>query len=141
MDKNMELLNYIYKNTNMGVVTIKKLLTIVLDDSILKVLREQLKDYQAIKKECEKISKEYNGDLIGIDNFKITQSTIMIQLKTMFNNSTEHIKSMMIKGSKMGIENIKSKLKEFKKCDENVISLGKKLLEIEENNLKKLEKI
>jgi hypothetical protein len=30
MDKNIELLNYVYANTNMGVVTIEKLLTIVI---------------------------------------------------------------------------------------------------------------
>ena len=62
MDKNTELLNYIYQNSEMGVDTIKQLIGIVEDNDFNKHLHAQLKEYENINKTAFQKIKEQGHD-------------------------------------------------------------------------------
>ncbi|WDC83509.1 hypothetical protein PL321_12445 [Caloramator sp. mosi_1] len=46
MDKNTELLNYIYKNSQMGIETINQLLKETKDENLKSILQRHLSEYQ-----------------------------------------------------------------------------------------------
>lgn len=141
MNANIEFLNYIYQNCEMGTKSISEILEIVKEKDITKILKEQLKDYKMIKKEVEKKIKEYGKTPKDISKLTSIQTTVMIQVNTFLDASANHIKEMLIKGSNMGIKQINENLDKYKDADKSIIDIAKRLLKIEENNLDRLNSI
>ncbi len=135
MDKNVELLNYIYQNSQMGLDTISHLLNVTDDAEYKHVLESQYKEYDKIfqetKGKLEHLDKE--GKDIGF--YQKASADMMINLKTLTDKSPSHISEMMIQGSTMGvIESIK-KLKKYQDADPEIRDLGQRLLTFEEANI------
>lgn len=65
MDENIELLEYIYKNAEMGVHSLTKLQEELeeKENKIKKVLKEELESYEHFKKESKKLIKKNGYDL------------------------------------------------------------------------------
>lgn len=135
MNKNVEMLNYIYQNSQMGLDTISHLLGIVEDEEYKRVLKSQYKEYDEIFQETKDKLKNYDKEGKDINFYQKATADVMINLKTITDKSPSHISEMMIQGSTMGvIESIK-KLKEYKDADKDILDLGQKLLVFEENNI------
>lgn len=140
MNKNVELLNYIYQNSQMGLDTISHLLGIVEDEEYKSVLKSQYNEYDEIFQETKDKLDNYNKEGKDISFYQKATADVMINLKTITDKSPSHISEMMIQGSTMGvIESIK-KLKEYKDAESGILGLGEKLLNFEENNIGQLKK-
>lgn len=140
MDKNVELLNYIYQNSQMGLDTISHLLEITDDAEYKEVLKSQYNEYNKMFQETKDKLSAYNKEGKDINFYQKASADVMINLKTLTDKSPSHISEMMIQGSTMGvIESIK-KLKEYKDADSEIIDIGRKLLAFEEANIEQCKK-
>lgn len=140
MNENVELLNYIYQNAEMGKNTIRQLIGISQDEEYKKLLRSQLQEYASIYGSTDKKLRELNKDAKNINAFSKVTTYAMINLKTLANKSPSHISEMLIQGSTMGIIDLTKKLKEYADADQEILSLANKLLQFEQNNVEECKK-
>ena len=139
MNNNLEFLNFISKNAEMGFTSIKDLIDIIEDEELKKIIEKQQEKYEEIYNEASELIDKYDEDQKGVSPMEKFTSYIMIKMSLLTDKSTNHIAEMMIKGSNMGIIDIRKKLNSYDEIDKKVNRLGEKLLETEENNIEKLK--
>lgn len=140
MDKNVEFLNYIYQNAEMGENTLSQLIDITEDDNYKELIKSHLITYITIYDNTEKELQEINKKAKGINIFSKSSTSTMINLKTMLNKSTSHISEMLIQGSTMGIIDMTKKLKEYNNVKGYVLSIANELLTFERNSIEEYKK-
>lgn len=140
MNANVELLNYIYQNAEMGKDTINQLIDISQDEGYKKLLQSQLEEYTSIYDRTDKKLKELDKEAKSINSFSKASTYAMINFKTLANKSPSHISEMLIQGSTMGIIDLTKKLKEYADADQEILSLANKLLKLEQNNVEECKK-
>ena len=144
MNENVELLNYIYQNAEMGQDSINKLLDILENETnqeFKNMLESQFKEYKNIFDEAEEKLNNFNKDAKGINSWQKMETYLMISMKTMKNKTPDNISAMLMQGSVMGIIQITRRLKLYKnKVESEIYSLGEKLLATEERNLEECKK-
>jgi len=140
MDGNVEFLNYIYQNAEMGKDTIHQLIGISQDEEYKKMLRSQLQEYKMIYDSTDEKLKELNKEAKDINAFSKLSTYAMVNLKTLANESPSHISEMLIQGSTIGIVDLTKKLKEYTDVDEEILALANKLLQLEQNNVEECKK-
>ena len=140
MNGNVELLNYIHQNSEMGKVTLKQLIAMVKDEDLKKTLESELNEYKSIFDLSDTELNEINKEAKGINGLAKISSYIMINLNTLRDKTPCHISEMLIQGSTMGIIDITKKLKEYKDADKKILDLGNKLLQFEQQNVEELKK-
>jgi len=67
-------------------------------------------------------------------------SKTMTMMKTMKDDSEEHLAEMMYQGSAMGVTKIIRNMREFTGNDKEVRALAQRLLETEERNMEQMKK-
>ncbi|NLZ73254.1 MAG: hypothetical protein GX905_05490 [Bacteroidales bacterium] len=139
MNKNAELLNFIYQNSQMGVDTINQLIDIVEDENFKKQLESQLNEYKEIHSAAKKSLNENGYDEKGIGTLEKIRTYLMINMQTLTDKTPSHISEMLIIGSNMGIINAVKNLKKYKDAESDILSLMKRLLKFEEDNVQQLK--
>ena len=140
MNGNVELLNYIHQNSEMGQDTIKQLVGISKDEEYKKMLQSQLEEYKMIYDTTDEKIKELNKQAKDINVFSKASTYFMVNLNTLVNKTPSHISEMLIQGSTMGIIDITKKLKEYPQASKEIIDLGNQLLQFEQKNVEELKK-
>lgn len=140
MDKNIELAEYIYQNSQMGKDCLEQLNPIISDNEMKDIIISQLKEYREIFLEAKKIIEASNSPLKGINKFLKFTSYLSINMKMMFDKSPSHIAELLIQGSTMGVIQITKKLKDYTTCEQNILNLAERLLRIEQRNIDDLKK-
>lgn len=139
MNKNAELLNFVYQNSQMGVHTLEQLIDIVEEYEFKRQLESQYREYQDIHRAAKEALNQNGYDEKGIGTFDKIKTYLMINMQTLTDKSPSHIAEMLIIGSNMGIINAVKKLKEYKDAEPDIISLMERLLRFEENNVQQLK--
>lgn len=139
MNKNAELLNFVYQNSQMGVHTLEQLIDLVEDYDFKRHLESQYREYQDIHRAAREALNQNGYDEKGIGTFDKIKTYLMINMQTLTDKSPSHIAEMLIIGSNMGIINAVKKLKEYKDAEPDIISLMERLLRFEENNVQQLK--
>ncbi|MDD2377451.1 MAG: hypothetical protein PHD10_04330 [Bacilli bacterium] len=135
MDENLELLEYVYQNAEMGVFTLTKLINILNDkeNKIKKVVEEQLKGYEKYLKESKKLLKDSDCKAKSNDMMSKFQASMGISMETMKDNSDASIAHMLMQGITMGIVDITSKIDNYQEeADKKNINLAKDYLKFQE---------
>jgi len=140
MDRNIEFLNYIHQNAEMGKDTLSELISIVKDEPLKKVLESQLKEYTEIFDLTNKKIEQTKETSKGIGTFSKVTAYLMINFNTMTNKTPSHIAEMLIEGSTKGIVDITKGLKKFKDTYQDITAIGNKLLKFEQQNVDELKK-
>lgn len=140
MNENIEMLNFIYQNAQMGQNTLNQLLKISEDEKFNKLLGSQFDEYKKIFDESEQIINRLGKEAKDISARKKITAYIMINFETLKDKSPSHIAQMLIQGSTMGIIDITKKIKEYTNADKDVIKLAKKLLEFEQQNVEECKR-
>lgn len=140
MNKTADLLNYIYKNTSMGVYTIKQAVGMVKSEEFKKVLESQLEEYKAILEKARELLNKHNFKEEEPGFCKRLSACIMLNVETIFNNTDSKIAEMMLIGSNMGIIKAIKNLKKVTEAEEDIRELMQRLLQHEENNVQQLKK-
>jgi len=123
----------------MGMQTIEHLMDITEDGKFLKQLSTQFKEYTDINTAAKEMLNQNHFSAKDISSFEKMSTYLMINLKTLTDKSTSHIAEMMIDGSNMGILDATKIIKEYSDAEPDILNLMKKLLKIEENNVKALK--
>lgn len=140
MDGNVELLNYIHQNSEMGTDTIEQLLNISKDDAFKGTLKSQLNEYKTINEQTIKKLKELGKEPKDISPLAKATTYLTINFKTLADKSSSHISQMMIQGSTMGIIDITKKLNEYSEANKEVLDLANKLLAFEQRNVEECKR-
>lgn len=139
MNKNAELLNFIYQNSQMGTDTINQLLGIIQDGEFETFLREQEKEYAKIHEQARTMLNDNGFDEKGISTFDKVKTYLMINMQTLTDKSVSHIAEMMILGSNMGIVDGTKNLQKYDDTEKDIVNLMEKLIKFEEKNVEKLK--
>lgn len=134
MDENVELLNYIHQNSEMGKDTIKQLFGVVEDEEFKKMLASHFEEYKSIYDTTDRKIRGFNKEAKDVDIISKASTHVMINIKTLRNKTASHISEMLINGSTMGIIDITKRIKEYPNADEEILGVANRLLELEQNN-------
>lgn len=142
MNEEIEFLEYIYQNAKMGVESIGRLIkSRNKDDKLDKVFKEQLHDYNKIANSARGMLKRRHKETkeLGVMSKIATYMTIKMNLSK--ENPDKEAVDMVLKGSRMGIDQITKNLEQYRIKSKTVINLANRLLMMEEKNISKLSKI
>lgn len=142
MNENMELLNFVYENTEMGVHTLNNLSDILRnkDNKIKGLIEDELKEYNSFLKEAEKLLKKNKVEPKKTNLMAKISSKMGITMETMKDNSDPAIASMVIEGLTMGIVEMETKIENYKKLvDKKILKLSTKFLKFQEEEIEKLK--
>ena len=143
MNENMELLNFVYENAEMGVHTLNNLSDTLRkkDNKIKGLIEDELKEYNSFLKESEKLLKKNKIEPKKTNLMAKLSSKMGITMETMKDNSDAAIASMVIEGITMGIVEIQTKIENYKKLvDKKILKLANKFLKFQEEEIEKLKK-
>ncbi len=139
MNGNAELLNFIYQNAQMGVVTIDQLIHIVKSEEFKEHLTAQLEEYRSILDAAKVLLNKNGFDEKGLSTCSKITTYISIRLQTAMDSTPSHVAEMLILGSNMGIIDAIKNLNQYADAEEDIRSLMKRLQEFEENNVQRLK--
>lgn len=139
MNGNAELLNFIYQNSQMGVLTLEQLIRIVKDRKFKRILKSQLKEYKKIHVTAKSLLNKKGYDEKSITAFEKIKTYLMINVQTLKDKSTSHVAEMLILGSNMGIIDAIKNVNKYQSAERKIVNIMKKLLKIEENNIRELK--
>jgi GTPase SAR1 family protein len=139
LEGNIEFLNYIYQNAEMGKTTISQLIDIAEDQSLKQCLQSQFREYNQIFDMADNKIKKFQEKSKGLGTMTKLKTYIMININTIKDKTASHIAEMMIQGSSMGIVDITKKLKEYNNAEKDIIELGNRLLKFEQQNIEEMK--
>ena len=140
MNANVEFLNFVYQNSQMGAETLQQLLEIAEDEDFKVYLEKQLIGYRKFHKEARDILNRNGYDEKGLSTFEKVRTYLMVNLQTLTDASASHIAKMLIQGSNMGITEAVKKLHQYENdVEKDIKKLMERLQEFEEENVEKLK--
>ena len=142
MNENLELLEYIYKNSEMGVFTIKTLLKNLneKDNKIKKLADDEMKEYNKFQDESKKLIKKHGFELKTSGIMAKIGSSMGIKKEVKKDNSDSAIAHLLTEGITMGIVDMETKLKNYKDTvDKKIYNLGKEFLKFQQGEVEKLK--
>lgn len=129
-----------YKNAHIALQSISDLLPDVEDDKLRDLLSEQYEGYDKVIEEIKEYMRQEGIETKDINPMKKAMLWGSIKMKTMMNNSRNHIAEMMIKGSVMGINELTAMKNESSRLNDNVKKHVENLLQLEEEYTDQLKK-
>lgn len=142
MNENTEILEYIYKDANMGAESITTLIKTLQskDNKIKPVLEEELKKYEEYIKKSEKQLKKLKVELKEFSTMAKMSSWMGIKMEMLKDNSDARIADMLIKGLTMGTIDMNKKIDNYEKIvDKDVLKLAKEFKIFQEDSIEKLK--
>ena len=140
MEKDLDFLNYMYKNAKMGIVGIDDVIKKAKAKDLKDVLYKQKLEYEAICKEIEKVLEKKEAKTEEINIMAKVASSFMSSIKLAEDSTDSMIAKMMIEGTNKGIIEINEKLNNIPNIDRSTKKIALKLLKIEQLNLSELKK-
>lgn len=139
MKTSKELLSSIVKTTQMGQVGIRSVMNYAIDEKLKKELRSQLKEYDMIEQEAERISQSRGWDIQQLDPAAKVMSMAYSRANLMMGNVDSRIAAMMINGNTRGmIKSIKN-MHHGNQSDIRIKNLSEKLLTHEIANIRQMQ--
>lgn len=142
MNANTEILEYIYKDANMGAESITTLIKTLQskDNKIKPVLEEELKKYEEYIKKSEKQLKKLKVELKEFSTMAKMSSLMGIKMEMLKDNSDARIADMLIKGLTMGTIDMNKRIDNYEKIvDKDVLKLAKEFKSFQEDSIEKLK--
>lgn len=139
MNKDTEMLNFIFQNVQMGTDTVNTILNDVKDEAMRDDLMLQLKEYGAFARRTEDLLSQQGEKAKNNNLFKKAMTETMAKFNSMQDASPSHIAEMMINGATMGVIDMTKKLREYNSANAAIHSLGSEVLKFEENTVEKMK--
>lgn len=142
MDENIELLNYIHKDSEMGITSLTTLVRKLnsKDNKIKKIVEAELKGYENFKKESEKLIKKYKGDVIDASMMAKAMSSVKLNFDVMQDNSDAKIADILTRGFTMGTIDMNKKIDSYKDdAEKDILDLAKNFLKFQNENIEILK--
>ncbi len=142
MDKNNELLLYIYENASMGVKSTTELINILngKDNKIKKIVEDELKGYEEFVKKSKKLLKKYKVEPKEKGIMANIMASMSMKMEMIKDNSDARVADMLTKGFTMGNIDISKRIDRFEgECEKDILDLAKELLGFGKENIKLLK--
>ena len=139
MSEDVELLNFIYQNSQMGVTTLKQLLPLVEDEELKKHIEKQREGYLHFHQEAKEKLHQAGYDEEGINTFEKVRTYFMINMQTLMDKSKEHIAKMVFIGSSMGVVEAIAKIHRYPNAAKDTLDIMDELQLFEKRNMAELE--
>lgn len=140
MNENVELLEYIYQNTQMGLITIPEILEKITEEDLTEALKGQLTEYKQINGSAREYLCREHTKPKEVGEMAKMNSSLMTRIKTMMDSSPSHIAEMMIQGNTMGVIEIIRKINQYKGAVKpEYLQLAEKLQKTEEANVSQMK--
>lgn len=143
MDVNTELLEYIYQSSEMGVVSLTNLLKDIngKENKLKPIISDELSKYEKYQKESKKLLAKNKAEIKENSMMTKMMSKMGISKEVKKDNSDAAIAHMVIEGFTMGVVDMETKIKNFKKdADKKVLKLAEDYLEFQQEEIEKLKK-
>ncbi|MBR3198618.1 MAG: hypothetical protein IKG27_01230 [Bacilli bacterium] len=143
MNENIEMLEYIYKASNMGHSSTEDLLKELKDkDNKIRKLAENInKEYEKYEKESLKLLKKNKKEPKTAGAIADIMSKMNIKKEVITDNSDASIADMLIKGLTMGNIEIEKRIENFKNyIDKDILKIAKNFKKFGENYAEELKK-
>lgn len=121
----VELLSEMYRNVTMGSENLATVVPKIKDKFLLTNVTSQLERYADFTNKTAQMLDKYAVRPKEATMMKKAMSRTGIAMNTLFDSSDRHIAEMIVKGTKMGVEQLEHKLNDFrnKGCDEDAVKL------------------
>ena len=140
MLNDIEMLQSIRKTARMGCEGIEEILPLTKGEDFRKALETQKKEYHKIHEEADRLLFAKKAEPEDLSAMAKMSSKTMTMMKTMKDDSEEHLAEMMYQGSAMGVTKIIRNQREYCGNDSEVKALAQRLLKTEENNMEQMKK-
>lgn len=142
MNENIELLNYIHEDSQMGITSlttpIRKLNN--KDNKIKKIVEAELKGYEQFLKDSEKLLKKYKAEIMDASMMAKTMSTMKVNFEVMKDNSDAKITDILTKGFAMGTIDMNKKIETYKDdVRKDILKLAQNFLKFQNENIEILK--
>ena len=143
MDESLEIVNHIYKDSEMAISTLTKLSNTLekKDNKIKDTVEDIIKGYERYFKDAKKILNKNNckKDKNGLVSKVMANMGIDKEVKD--DNSDSAMADMLIKGVSMGSIDLEKKLKKYKdkEIDDEVLELANRFKDFQDDIIKKLK--
>ena len=140
MIHDIDLLNQVHQNADMGRDSIRNIIKLSNDVQFLHALNSQLEEYETIYDKSGQMLKKMNAQPADANPMAKTMARISSTMKSMVNPTTSKLAEMMVEGSNMGITNLTKQLNAYCGDRQDVRDLAGKQLQMEEKNLEEMKK-
>ena len=134
-----ELLNDIYRTTEMGRDGIETVLPHSEEGPFRAALEQQLAEYRAIHGTAAEMLRARGQEPKGLSPVVRFSAGMAGAFRSMAGQSTSKIAEMMIQGNTMGVTKSLRVIHDYSMKDERVSDLANKLLETEQNNIEQMK--
>lgn len=142
MNENLELLEYIYKDSDMSVITLEKLLQELndKDNKIKKKTEEILKSYEDFLSKSKKLLNKFDSPLEENSYIAKIGAKMGIKKEVKSDNSDAAIADMLIKGISMGSIDIEKKITNYKKVvNKKYLDFASEFLKFQQKTIEELK--
>lgn len=142
MDENLELLEYIYKDSDMSVITLEKLLQELndKDNKIKKKTEEILKSYEDFLSRSKKLLNKFDSPLEENSYIAKMGAKMSIKKEVKSDNSDAAIADMLIKGISMGSIDIEKRITNYKEVvNKKYLDFASEFLKFQQKTIEELK--
>ena len=130
---NNETLNNIYKNAHIALQSISNVLPEVTDQNMRDELNNQYDGYDKFIGKLSGFMRDRNVEAKDVNVMKKAMLFTSVKMNTLTDDSTSHIADMMIKGTVMGITELRQLISRGQEdIDGEILEYAKELLDLEE---------
>ncbi len=131
---NENVINLVYKNAHVALQSISNVLPETANKDMRDELRRQYEGYEKIIGEISEYMSQKSFKPKDINPMKKAMLFTSIKMNTLSDDSKSHIAEMMLKGTIMGITELRQLISKHEgSVDSEVIDFAKKLLNLEED--------
>lgn len=142
MDENLELLEYIYKDSDMSVISLEKLLQELndKDNKIKKKTEEILKSYEDFLSKSKKLLNKFDSPLEENSYIAKIGAKMGIKKEVKSDNSDAAIADMLIKGISMGSIDIEKRITNYKEVvNKKYLDFASEFLKFQQKTIEELK--
>ena len=139
MINDIEMLNYVLQNAEMGCQGITCVRKKLRNSKIDGILCEHLIKYGKLYHCASVMLRNRGAEVEHISPMTKTMSRIATERDLRRDSSSSHIAEMMIKGNTMGVNKMTRHIRNYDGKDSNIRMLAKKMLDTEEEHIREMK--
>ena len=141
MNQTQELFNDLYKNVRMASYAIDCIQPAINDEILSDVIHKQNNIYLDFTNKLETLAKDLKLEISDINPFLKASSFSSIKLNTLMNDETNHLCSMLIEGTSMGVITTITAIADYPNSPNELIDIALAIKEKEELFIESLKDI
>jgi hypothetical protein len=138
MNENAELLNHIYKNSQIGLHSMELLKERINDPNFLAHCNAQMGKYGTIHRRAEEILHDSGHDDRTLRQISKAPAGTAILLENLRSDNLPHAAEIMMQGSTQGVIETTKNIKRCRDANPDILLLATELLQTEENNAQQM---